>query len=80
MSNRWTSRKFITTLIAQLAALAVLFWPQHEQAILDSSQSIAALLVIGLAAAGYTAAEASVDRRRQTTSDEAESPLPSTPS
>lgn len=65
MPSRWTSRKFITTLIAQLAALAVLFWPQHEQAILESSQSIAALIVIGLSAVGYTAAEASIDRQRQ---------------
>jgi hypothetical protein len=62
--NRWTSRKFLLSLVAQLAALSVLFWPEHESTIVEASRSIGALLVTLLSARGYLQAEASVDRRQ----------------
>ena len=62
---RWTSRKFLTALIVELAALAALLWPQHEQQILQAAQGAAALVVMGLTALGYISAEASIDRARQ---------------
>lgn len=68
MSTRWTSRKFLMSLGAQLTALAVLLWPGHESAIVEVSQSITALLVILLTTMGYVHAEASIDR---TTSESA---------
>jgi len=61
--NRWTSRKFLLSLAAQLTALAVLFWPQHESAIVEAGRSITALLVLLGSAWGYVQAEASIDRR-----------------
>ncbi len=65
MSKRWMSRKFITSLAAQVAAVVVLLWPQHQPAIVQASESIAALLVLVLSALGYVHAEASVDRQRE---------------
>jgi hypothetical protein len=62
--TRFRSRKFIVSLLTQLAALAVLVFPQHESAILEASSSITALIVLALASLGYVAAEASVDGRR----------------
>ncbi|HEX7009111.1 MAG TPA: hypothetical protein VF184_03960 [Phycisphaeraceae bacterium] len=64
MKQRWTSRKFLVSLVAQLAAVAVLMWPEHESTIVEASRSIGSLLVITLTALGYVAAEASVDRQR----------------
>lgn len=60
---RFTSRKFLTTFVAQLAALAVLLFPQHESAIVEGSTSVAALLVLALSALGYVREEASLDRQ-----------------
>ncbi len=62
--NRWTSRKFLTTLVAQLAAVAVLLWPAHESAILEAGTSLGALLVVLLTALGYVKEEAALDRAR----------------
>ena len=59
--HRWTSRKFLLSVSTQLAALAVLFWPNHEAAIVEASQSVAALLVLVLSSLGYLKAEASID-------------------
>ena len=64
MQNRWTSRKFLTTLAAQVAAVAVLIWPQQESAIVEAAQTIAALAVLALTALGYVSAEASIDRQK----------------
>ncbi len=75
--NRWTSRKFLISLVAQLTALSVLFWPEHESVIVESSRSISALLVMLLSALGYLQAEASVDRRppdRDLTTDKSDAP------
>lgn len=62
--TRFGSRKFIVSLLTQLAALAVLLWPGHETAILQASESITALVVLVLTSLGYVAAEASIDRQR----------------
>lgn len=60
---RWTSRKFIMAVSAQLTSLVVLLWPGHESAIVEASTSITSLLVILATSLGYLAAEASVDAR-----------------
>lgn len=62
--NRWTSRKFLTSLIAQLAAIAVLLWPEHESTIVEGSTSLAALLVLALTTLGYVKEEGAIDRER----------------
>ena len=61
--RRWTSRKFLLTLAAQITAVAVLIWPEHESALVEASRSITALVVIALSSLGYVQAEASVDRQ-----------------
>ncbi len=62
MPSRWTSRKFLISLGAQVAAVAVLLWPQHESAIVEASRCVTALVVILATALGYVRAEASIDR------------------
>ena len=64
MSARWKSRKFITTLAAQAAAVLVLLMPEHGTQITQAAESIAALAVLLLSALGYVSAEASIDRER----------------
>lgn len=61
--QRFTSRKFLTTLATQVAALAVLFWPDHQDAIANAAQGIVALVVLVAASLGYVTAEASIDRQ-----------------
>jgi len=71
-SKRWTSRKFLVSLAAQVTAIAVLLWPEHESAIVEASRSVTALVVLALSALGYLAAEGSVDRARaEASGDEA---------
>lgn len=60
---RWTSRKFILTVSAQLTSIIILFWPSHENAIVEASASITSLLVILATSLGYVTAEASIDAR-----------------
>ncbi len=62
MNHRWTSRKFLVSLAAQVTAVAVLLWPEHESAIVEASRSVTALLVLALTSLGYVVAEASIDR------------------
>ncbi len=62
--KRYLSRKFIATAAAQVAALLVLVWPQHEATILASVEAVAALAVALGSALGYVAAESSIDRKR----------------
>lgn len=71
MPRRWTSRKFITAMAAQITAVVVLLWPEHESVIVEASKSITALVVLGLSALGYVYAEASVDRQRRAEESEA---------
>jgi hypothetical protein len=60
---RWTSRKFILTVSAQLTSIIILFWPSQEHAIVEASTSITSLLVILATSLGYVTAEASIDAR-----------------
>ncbi|MFP4144567.1 MAG: hypothetical protein ACLFV3_05440 [Phycisphaeraceae bacterium] len=62
--KRWTSRKFLMALGAQVAAVAVLLWPGQEAAIVEATRAVVSLVVIGLTAMGYIAAEAAVDKAR----------------
>lgn len=62
--KRYLSRKFIATAAAQVAALLVLLWPQHEATILASVDAVAALAVALGSALGYVVAESSIDRLR----------------
>lgn len=64
MNERWKSRKFLTTLAAQIAAIAVLIWPDSADSIVAGVESVTALIVVSLTALGYVHAEASVDRAR----------------
>lgn len=63
---RWLSRKFITAMVAQFAALAALIWPSQGPTLIHAGQDVAALVVLVLTALGYIHAEASIDRQRQT--------------
>ena len=62
--TRWTSRKFLVSVAAQVTAMAVLLWPEHESVIVEVSRSVMGLTVILLSALGYVTAEASLDRER----------------
>ena len=62
MSTRWKSRKFITTLAAQVAAILVLLMPEHGGQITQAVESVTAMIVLLLSALGYISAEASIDR------------------
>ncbi|MCC7145146.1 MAG: hypothetical protein IT443_01735 [Phycisphaeraceae bacterium] len=64
MPNRWTSRKFLLSLSAQIAAILVLVWPQRQSEIVEACQSITALVVVGLSTLGYLQAEGAVDKQR----------------
>ncbi len=59
--QRISSRKFLTALAVQAAALAALFWPQHESGISEAATRIAALAAMLLAALGYAKIEAGID-------------------
>lgn len=72
---RWTSRKFIMAVSAQLTSMIVLFWPGHESAIVEASTSITSLVVILVTSLGYVAAEASLDARNTSPADQ-ETPAP----
>ena len=61
---RWTSRKFLLAVSAQVTAMLVLLWPQHAAPIVEAAQAVTALAVIALTALGYLAAEGGVDRAR----------------
>ena len=71
--QRISSRKFLTALTVEAAALVVLFCPQHESAIAAAAVRIAALATMLLAALGYGKVEAQVDSRT------AESSVPESP-
>jgi len=61
---RWTSRKFIMAVSAQVTALIVLMWPGHELAIVQAATSITSLFVVLASSLGYVASEAMIDARR----------------
>lgn len=66
---RWTSRKFMMAVSAQLTSMIVLFWPGHESAIVEASTSITSLVVILVTSLGYVTAEASIDARNTAPAD-----------
>jgi len=59
--ERISSRKFLTALAVQLAAVAAIFWPQHDSYIAEAAVRIAGLVVMLLAAIGYGSIEAGID-------------------
>lgn len=61
---RWTSRKFIMAVSAQVTALIVLMWPAHEAAVVEAATSVTSLFVVLASSLGYVASEAAVDARR----------------
>lgn len=60
--KRISSRKFLTAVAVQVAAVAAVFWPDHEPTIHDAAVRVAALLTLLLAALGYGKIEAALDR------------------
>lgn len=65
MPTRWTSRKFLLTLSAQIAAVLVLLFPRRGTEIGEATQAVASLLVMLLTALGYVRAEASLDQQNR---------------
>ncbi len=61
---RWTSRKFIMAVSAQITALIVLLWPGHEPAIVQATTSITSLFVVLASSLGYVVSEAKIDTQR----------------
>ena len=59
---RISSRKFLTALAVQIAAVAALFSPERADAYADAAIRLAALATMVLAALGYGAIEAGVDK------------------
>ncbi len=59
--QRISSRKFLTSLVVQIASVVAIFWPQHESTIEGAALRIAALVTLLLAALGYGRIEAEVD-------------------
>lgn len=67
--QRISSRKFLTALAVQLAGVLALFWPSRQDALNSAAVQIAALATMLLAALGYGAIEAAVDRKTAGTAD-----------
>jgi drug/metabolite transporter (DMT)-like permease len=59
--SKWLSRKFIVAAVAQLAGIAMLIWPSQGDVIAGLAQSVAALVVVVLAALGYVKTEGQLD-------------------
>jgi len=59
--QRISSRKFLTALAVQAAAVVALFWPENESTLNAAAVRIAALMTLLLAALGYGKIEAGVD-------------------
>jgi len=59
--QRISSRKFLTALTAQTAALLALFWPEYESTLTATAVRVGALAAMLLAALGYGKIEAGVD-------------------
>jgi len=60
--TRISSRKFLTTLAVEVAALVVLCAPSHQNAIMAAAEHVAALAAMVLAALGYVSAESALDQ------------------
>ena len=62
MTSKWFSRKFIVSVITQVAALVVLMFPNHESEIMQVSQITVSLAVLLLSSLGYVKTEGSIDQ------------------
>lgn len=62
--QRLSSRKFLSALAVQIAAVVALFLPEQADTLHDAALRIAALATLLLAALGYGHIEASVDSQR----------------
>ena len=60
--ERLSSRKFLTALLVQAAAVAALLWPERESELAEAAVRVAALATLLLAALGYGRIEADVDK------------------
>ncbi len=65
--ERLSSRKFLTTLAVEIAAVVALFWPQNTSEINEAAIRIAALATLLLAALGYGKMEAALDAGQTST-------------
>ncbi len=63
--SRISSRKFLTTLAVEVAALIVLFAPGQGSTIAAAAEHVAAIAAMVLAALGYVAAEGRLDEAAQ---------------
>ena len=63
--ERLSSRKFLTAIAVQVAAIAALFWPEHASATSEMVLRVAALATLLLAALGYGGIEAALDAERE---------------
>ena len=62
--KKLSSRKFLTALAVQIVAVIAIFAPEQEAQFTDAAMRITGLVVLLLAALGYGAVEASVDKAR----------------
>jgi len=70
--DRISSRKFLSALAVQVAAVVALFWPEHQDAISESAVRIAALLTMLLAALGYGRLEGAIDASKTSQPNQSE--------
>jgi len=63
--QRISSRKFLTALAVQIAAVVAIFCPRQGSAVQTAAVRIAALVTLLLAALGYGKIEADVDAARR---------------
>lgn len=63
--SKWTSRKFLVTLGAQVTALVALLWPGQEAAIAEVGRTVTALVLALLTTCGYVKTEGELDRERR---------------
>jgi hypothetical protein len=63
--QRISSRKFLTAVTVQAAAIAAFFWPAHASALNEMAVRIAALATLLLAAVGYGSIESALDEAHQ---------------
>lgn len=68
--KRISSRKFLTAIAVQIAAVAALFSPEQASEFNDAAVRIAALIAMVLTALGYGCIEASLDGSGDTSSDD----------
>lgn len=69
--SRISSRKFLTAIAVEVAAVVALFSPEQASQFNDGAIKIAALVAMVLTALGYGCIEASLDGNGQSTSDDA---------